>query len=264
MSTLALIVALTMSASSPTSGINSQPNAAPPPAAETLDGLEDTARAWLALIDAKDWARGHAAGAPVFQEFIEPDNFAAMVGPTRNPLGAVIARRFDTFGSVSGPAANYRTVSFVTDFADRKQVKETVTLVLDNGAYKVSGYWIGEEEKVVGNGTPIFEDRERETAARKWLKLVDQSDWQASYDATGNTFRKANDVAGWREASERARVPLGEVVERKAVTFTVFPSPEQYEFVRFETDFENKKDVIESITLVRENGELRVVGYYLD
>ena len=264
MSILALVVAMAMSASSPAPGVNPPPGEATPPYAVTLDGLEDTARAWLTLIDAKAWARGHAAGAQVFQDFIEPRNFEAMVGATRNPLGEVVERRFDTFGSVSGPAATYRTVSFVTDFAERKQVKETVTLVLDNGAYKVSGYWIGEEEKLVGNGTPIFEDRERETAARNWLKFVDQSDWQASYDATGSTFRKANDVAGWRNASKQARVPLGKVVSRKAVTFTVFPSPEQYEFVRFETDFANKRGVIESITLARENGALKVVGYYLD
>ena len=264
MSTLALVIAVSMSASPTLPETPSQPAFAAQPDAETLDGLEDIARDWLALVDAQQWSSSHAAGAQVFREFVEPQDFGTMVSDVRDPLGAVVERRLDTFASVSGPPGKFRTVIFATDFAGRKGVKETVTLVLDDGDYKVSGYWIDADEKVAANGTTNAADREREGVARRWLKLVDRSDWQASYDATGSTFRKANDVAGWRSASEQARVPLGELISRKAVTFTVFPSPEQYEFVRFETDFANKSGVIESITMVRENGELKVVGYYLD
>lgn len=106
-------------------------------------------------------------------------------------------------------------------------------------------------------------DAEREAAAREWLALVDASDWQASYDTAGRVFQEPNTVDTWRSASEQARTPLGAVVSRKAIGFQAVASPEEYIVVRFETDFENQDGVIESVTLQREDGDLRVVGYFL-
>lgn len=232
---------------------------------QELDGLEDVARDWLAHIDAQDWQRGHAAGAPVFQQFITPEDFSTMIGETRNPLGAVVERRLDTFGSVSAPPTVYRLVSFITDFEDRKQVKETVTLELDDGVYKVSGYWIGEDARSVGNGTPVFADRDRELAARNWLELVDQGDWQASFDAAGRQFRDPNTVAGWQAASERARVPLGKMLTREVIEIEELNAPPAgYTVVKFRTAYANREEAVEIVTLEREGGEYRVVGYFIE
>ncbi|MHA7820770.1 MAG: helix-turn-helix domain-containing protein [Erythrobacter sp.] len=106
-------------------------------------------------------------------------------------------------------------------------------------------------------------DAEREAAARKWLALVDAQDWQASYETAGSVFQEPNTVATWRSASEQARGPLGAVTSRKAIAFQTVASPEGYVVVRFETDFENRDGVIESVTLQSEDGELKVVGYFL-
>ena len=107
-------------------------------------------------------------------------------------------------------------------------------------------------------------DAEREAAARQWLALVDGSDWEASYAATASTFRAANTVTLWTDASQQVRVPLGAMLSRRLVSVQIVPSDEGYEAVRFETDFEHRKGVIESLTLRRENGALRVSGYYID
>lgn len=110
----------------------------------------------------------------------------------------------------------------------------------------------------------VSADAEREAAARQWLELVDASNWEDSYQTAGRMFREPNTVAGWQAASEQARVPLGAVVSREAFSFQIVPSPEAYEVVQFRTDFESQKGVIESVTLKREEGVLKVVGYYIN
>jgi len=107
-------------------------------------------------------------------------------------------------------------------------------------------------------------DREVESAARKWLALVDKEDWEASFVAAAKPFQEPNTVESRESASDLARTPLGAVVTRKAVNFsTVAAPPSGYQVVQFSTDFGNRKGVIENVTLVREKGELRVVGYFL-
>jgi hypothetical protein len=51
---------------------------------------------------------------------------------------------------------------------------------------------------------------------------------------------------------------------REAIQFeAVAAPPNGYQLVRFRTDFANCAGVIESVTLERENGVLKVVGYFL-
>lgn len=108
-------------------------------------------------------------------------------------------------------------------------------------------------------------DAESERAARDWLELVDQADWQGSFDAAGSAFRAPNTVASWQAASEQALGPLGSVVSREAISFeTVAAPPSGYQVVRFRTDFKNHDGVIESVTMERESGVLRVVGYFIN
>ena len=107
-------------------------------------------------------------------------------------------------------------------------------------------------------------DSEREAAALAWLAFVDASDWQASYDAAGLAFQKPNTVATWQAASEAARIPLGAVKERETVAFDIVAAPPSgYEIVRFRTDFAARDGVIETVTLERESGGLKVVGYWI-
>lgn len=108
------------------------------------------------------------------------------------------------------------------------------------------------------------EDTTLEQAAREWLTLVDASDWQASFDAAGSAFQEPNTVANWQTASELARVPLGKVVARNAIGFEdVNAPPGGYKIVRFQTDFENRSGLTESVTLQFEDGQWKAVGYFI-
>ena len=101
-------------------------------------------------------------------------------------------------------------------------------------------------------------------AARKWLTLVDQARWDESYQATGASFRKLNTVSMWTAASEKARVPLGEMVSRTFASQESLPAPPNgYEVVKFRTRFTNKNDVVETVSLAYEEGSWRVAGVYI-
>jgi len=101
-------------------------------------------------------------------------------------------------------------------------------------------------------------------SALDWLALVDRHQWQDSWKATGSAFQKLNTVEVWTSASLEARVPLGAVADRTAVGEESVPAPPHgYQIVKFRTSFENKPDTIETLSLVDEGGQWRVVGYLI-
>ncbi len=111
----------------------------------------------------------------------------------------------------------------------------------------------------------VANDAAIESAAREWLELVDMGDWQASYEATASSFRELNTTENWESASLQAREPLGEVLSREAITVQNIPAPPAgLQLIRFKTDFAATGFETETLTLQREEGEFKVVGYYID
>lgn len=107
-------------------------------------------------------------------------------------------------------------------------------------------------------------DAELEQAARTWLELVDRSDWQASFDAAGKSFRDVNTVEGWQNASVEVRAPLGAVQSRELVEVKyVNAPPSGYRSLAFFTTFSGG-EMVEVVTLEREADGWRVVGYIIE
>ena len=105
---------------------------------------------------------------------------------------------------------------------------------------------------------------ELQTAAREWLALVDRSDWQKSHNIAGTVFRQSITVAGFEDAVRQARQPLGDVIEREFVSAEPVPGPPSgYILATFLTDFENRSSAVELVTLDREAGNWKVVGYFI-
>lgn len=102
-----------------------------------------------------------------------------------------------------------------------------------------------------------------ENAARDWLALVDAGDWDASYAATASSFREANTLALWSATAKKIQSEFGETLARKYFGQDDVPSPQGITIVRFRTDFANRPDAIETVSLVRENGSWKVAGTYL-
>lgn len=103
---------------------------------------------------------------------------------------------------------------------------------------------------------------EVEQSARQWLALVDSSRWSESWSATGEAFRELNTLDHWAAVSEEVRPPLGAVISRIFESREAVPAPPfGFEMVKFRTSFADRPDVTETLTLVHENDQWRVVGY---
>lgn len=112
---------------------------------------------------------------------------------------------------------------------------------------------------------PAVRESEVVDAARGWLALGDEARWKDGWLGTAESFRKANTVERWTDAAVKVRVPLGALVSRTALSQDSVPAPPSgVEVVKFRTSFANRADVIETVSLIREGGDWKVVGIYVD
>jgi len=98
-------------------------------------------------------------------------------------------------------------------------------------------------------------------AAGRFLALLDQGRWDESYRATSAGFRKQNTAQVWATVSEKVRGSLGAMVSRTFASEETLPAPPSgYQVVKFRTRFANGAEMVETVTLDREDGGWRVVG----
>jgi DNA-binding CsgD family transcriptional regulator len=98
-------------------------------------------------------------------------------------------------------------------------------------------------------------------AARAFLTLIEQKNWEASYAATGTAFRKLNTLAVWTQVSTEVHARYGATVSRTLLSQQNLPAPPAgYEVVKFRTVYANKQQAVETVTLDREDGKWVVVG----
>jgi DNA-binding CsgD family transcriptional regulator len=102
-------------------------------------------------------------------------------------------------------------------------------------------------------------------SARRFLALLDQSNWDESYQATAASFRALNTLQVWASVSETARRPLGAMISRTFASEENLPAPPHgYEVVKFRTRYANRAAAVETVTLDREDGGWRVVGVMIE
>jgi hypothetical protein len=102
--------------------------------------------------------------------------------------------------------------------------------------------------------------------AQQWLGFVDKGQYAESWSATGSLFQSNMQQDRWVQTLTGARTPLGTVVSREVAGSELRSSlpgapAGQYAVVSFATDFQNKPDIIETLTMVDEGGQFKVVGY---
>jgi hypothetical protein len=112
-------------------------------------------------------------------------------------------------------------------------------------------------------------DKAARASVEKWLSLVDNQDYPASWTAAAGLFRNAITTEKWEEAVRTARGPFGPLktrVLKSATTTTSLPgAPDgQYIVFQFNTAFEKKAAALETVTAIREqDGSWRVGGYFV-
>ncbi|HWM89323.1 MAG TPA: DUF4019 domain-containing protein [Thermoanaerobaculia bacterium] len=105
------------------------------------------------------------------------------------------------------------------------------------------------------------------TVGQQWLGIVDQGQYAESWSATGKLFQANMQQQQWVQTLTGARQPLGTVVSRELAGHelrTDLPGAPagQYAIVSFATNFQNKPDIIETVTMMmEEDGQWHVVGY---
>jgi hypothetical protein len=106
-------------------------------------------------------------------------------------------------------------------------------------------------------------------AAQSWLALVDAGDYAKSWDAAAPLFQKQVSSERWVETVRGARGELGKLVARKAVkadySRTLPGAPDgEYVVQQYSSAFENKKEAMETVVLLREkDGSWKTVGYFI-
>ncbi len=106
-------------------------------------------------------------------------------------------------------------------------------------------------------------------SAGGWLSLVDEGKYSESWDQAAEYFRNAVTKEQWLATLKAVRSPLGKLVSRKLkakqYTKSLPSAPDgEYVAIQYETQFENKKSAIETVTpMLDKDGKWRVSGYFI-
>ncbi len=108
-----------------------------------------------------------------------------------------------------------------------------------------------------------------ERASGAWLAIVDAGKYAESWEQASQSFKSAVTQEKWVDALNQARQPLGKVTSRKPKGTEYLENPPnapagKYVIVQFDSDFENKKPVVETVSATLESdGKWRVSGYVI-
>ena len=126
---------------------------------------------------------------------------------------------------------------------------------------------------VVGNRASLEAEAGRVEGAievaEAWLELVDQGNYDKSWQEAAAYFRTAVERDQWRQTMTGFRQPFGEVLSRELLEAkyrsSLAGAPDgKYVVIRFKTSFTNKVDAVETITpMLDPDGQWRVSGYFI-
>lgn len=107
----------------------------------------------------------------------------------------------------------------------------------------------------------------RRDATKAWLELIDAGNYGKAWQITATLARTLESEPGWTAKIKGVRGPLGKMEERldgmQQWTNELVGAPKGgYMIFTFKTNFANRRDVVETVTLIYQNdGKWRVLGY---
>jgi hypothetical protein len=108
-----------------------------------------------------------------------------------------------------------------------------------------------------------------QAVADAWLKLLDQGQYEASWEQAAKPLQAAIGKGEWTKGCGGARQPLGKLVSRKLksrqYTEQLPGVPDgKYVVIQYESVFEDKALAVETVTpMVDSDGAWRVSGYFV-
>jgi uncharacterized protein DUF4019 len=104
------------------------------------------------------------------------------------------------------------------------------------------------------------------TAALKWLKLLDDGDYEEAFEWEAQDFRMTRTQNQFVRYMQARRVPFGRTLSRSFIgaanlhKFAGVPEGD-YESIIFKTAFEKKSPTAERVILVKQEVDWRVIDY---
>ena len=266
---MSLILAALLLPASPLSVLTPSVPAVTPAVAAIATAERDPAAAaraaedFLALVDESRWAESYAATGTQFRALNTLERWTAVSEQVRPPLGKMLTRDIVGNEFVPAPPQGYQLIKFRSTYANGTLQTESVSLAWEEGAWKVAGITFEPVATAAApSDAPVNLDAVQD-AARTWLALIDIGKWQASHAASGTSFRSAITAPRWAEMIGQVREPLGPVAKRELLEYGSQSAPREVRIVLFRTDFAKAQGATETVTLEREGGEYRVVGYWI-
>ena len=106
-------------------------------------------------------------------------------------------------------------------------------------------------------------------SAKAWLAVVDSGRYAESWKQASSLFRRQVSAEQWEKALDSVRSPLGRLVSRvvRSAEFTrsLPGAPDgEYVVIQYDSSFGNKKQGIETVTVMKDRDEAwRVGGYFI-
>ncbi|MFY8351328.1 DUF4019 domain-containing protein [Pseudoalteromonas sp. SSM20] len=109
---------------------------------------------------------------------------------------------------------------------------------------------------------------EIEQDANEWLALIDNGEYAKSWQGTSERFQNLLNEKQWQAALEQLRFPLGKLVNRSLIDakeHSQLPGmPEgRYKVFQFNTQYENKPQSNETLSMIYYDGKWHTIGYFI-
>ncbi|GMM91965.1 DUF4019 domain-containing protein [Qipengyuania sp. MTN3-11] len=105
------------------------------------DEAEIAAREFLELIDASDWSASYARTASAFRGANTEAVWSDVSREVRGRTGVMLRRKLLSVETPPAPQG-YVVTKFSTDFAREKGLTETVSLIREDGAWRIAGIYV--------------------------------------------------------------------------------------------------------------------------
>jgi hypothetical protein len=115
--------------------------------AKPEQAAQQSADAWLALVDSGKYAQSWDEAAQLFKGAVTKDQWQGALHAARDPLGKLVSRKVKSANytrTLPGvPDGEYVVIQYESSFEHKQSALETVTPMLDkDGKWRVSGYFI--------------------------------------------------------------------------------------------------------------------------
>jgi hypothetical protein len=115
-------------------------------ASDEVDEARAAALQWLSHVDASDYDSSWREAAELFRSEVSPEMWRTAATNVRSPLGDLVVRTYRSARHATSmpgfPQGEYFVIVYISRFADRPDAEETVTVMNDDGQWRVVSYFV--------------------------------------------------------------------------------------------------------------------------